>query len=87
VVLELTALAELRPDAHLVVTGEGSLDAQTLHGKAPAGIADAAGSARSRPVGGRHGLRSEGGTEDVAPAGQPRLQYGNVPDRGPLLGP
>lgn len=28
--------------ADLVVTGEGSLDAQTLHGKAPAGVAEAA---------------------------------------------
>ncbi|WP_425303295.1 glycerate kinase, partial [Nocardia wallacei] len=25
--------------ADLIVTGEGSLDAQTLHGKAPAGVA------------------------------------------------
>lgn len=30
------------PGAALVVTGEGSLDAQTLHGKAPAGVAAAA---------------------------------------------
>ncbi|GAA1901742.1 glycerate kinase [Lapillicoccus jejuensis] len=35
------ALAPLGPD-DLVVTGEGSLDAQTLHGKAPAGVAAAA---------------------------------------------
>jgi glycerate kinase len=42
VVLELTAFARLLPDARLVVTGEGSLDAQTLHGKAPAGVAAAA---------------------------------------------
>ncbi|CCH34350.1 glycerate kinase [Saccharothrix espanaensis] len=26
-------------DARLVIAGEGSLDAQTLHGKAPAGVA------------------------------------------------
>jgi glycerate kinase len=30
------------PGADLVVTGEGSLDEQTLHGKAPAGVAAAA---------------------------------------------
>jgi glycerate kinase len=42
VVLELTAFAELLPGADLVVTGEGSLDAQTLQGKAPAGVAAAA---------------------------------------------
>jgi glycerate kinase len=28
-----------------VITGEGRLDAQTLHGKAPAGVADAANAA------------------------------------------
>ena len=42
VVQELTGLAEAVAGADLVVTGEGSLDAQTLHGKAPAGVADAA---------------------------------------------
>jgi glycerate 2-kinase len=31
--------------ARLVVTGEGSLDRQTLHGKAPAGVAAAAATA------------------------------------------
>ncbi len=35
------ALAGLGPD-DLVITGEGSLDEQTLHGKAPAGVAAAA---------------------------------------------
>ena len=35
--------------ADLVVTGEGSLDRQTLHGKAPAGVAEAA-RAAGRPV-------------------------------------
>jgi glycerate 2-kinase len=29
-------------DARLVITGEGSLDAQSLHGKAPVGVARAA---------------------------------------------
>ncbi|MCV2487742.1 glycerate kinase [Geodermatophilus sp. YIM 151500] len=42
VVLDLTTFADLLPGAVLVVTGEGSLDAQTLHGKAPAGVAAAA---------------------------------------------
>jgi glycerate 2-kinase len=40
--LELTGFHERLPGARLVVTGEGSLDAQTLHGKAPAGVAAAA---------------------------------------------
>jgi glycerate kinase len=42
------ALAQLTSD-DLVVTGEGSLDEQTLHGKAPAGVAAAA-AARGIPV-------------------------------------
>lgn len=42
------ALKQLTPD-DLVVTGEGSLDEQTLHGKAPAGVAAAA-AARGIPV-------------------------------------
>jgi glycerate kinase len=42
VVLELTGFAERLTGAALVVTGEGALDAQTLHGKAPAGVAAAA---------------------------------------------
>lgn len=41
-VLELTGLPALLPGAELVITGEGSLDAQTLRGKAPAGVAAAA---------------------------------------------
>jgi glycerate kinase len=42
VVLALTDFAVHVALADLVVTGEGSLDAQTLHGKAPAGVAAAA---------------------------------------------
>ncbi|MCE0765462.1 glycerate kinase [Pseudonocardia kujensis] len=42
VVLELVGFAEHLAGAGLVVTGEGALDAQTLHGKAPAGVAAAA---------------------------------------------
>jgi glycerate kinase len=38
-VFELTGLADAVSTADLVVTGEGSLDAQTLHGKAPAAVA------------------------------------------------
>lgn len=41
-VQQLTGLQEHVARADLVVTGEGSLDAQTLHGKAPAGVAVAA---------------------------------------------
>ncbi len=45
VVAELTGLEQAVAAADLVVTGEGSLDAQTLHGKAPMAVAAAAGRA------------------------------------------
>jgi glycerate kinase len=41
-VLDLVGFREALPGARLVICGEGSLDAQTLHGKAPAGVAAAA---------------------------------------------
>ena len=41
-VLELVGFADRLAGADLVVTGEGALDEQTLHGKAPAGVAAAA---------------------------------------------
>lgn len=41
-VLELVGFPAALRDADLVVTGEGCLDRQTLHGKAPAGVAGAA---------------------------------------------
>jgi len=47
VVFELTRFEEALADATLVVTGEGSLDEQTLHGKAPARVAELA---RSRGI-------------------------------------
>ncbi len=45
VVQELTGLVKALVGADLVVTGEGSLDRQTLSGKAPVGVAAAAGAA------------------------------------------
>jgi glycerate kinase len=44
-VLELAGFADTLRGADLVVTGEGCLDEQTLHGKAPAGVAAAAAAA------------------------------------------
>jgi glycerate kinase len=41
-VLDLVRFADHLPGARLVITGEGSLDEQTLNGKAPAGVAAAA---------------------------------------------
>jgi glycerate kinase len=48
-VLDLVGFHERLAAADLVITGEGSLDEQTLHGKAPAGVAAAA-AARAVPV-------------------------------------
>lgn len=42
VVLDLTGFAEQVAGATLVITGEGSLDTQSLHGKTPVGVAQAA---------------------------------------------
>jgi glycerate kinase len=42
VVMEVTSLAQRLPGAAVVVTGEGSLDHQSLRGKAPVGVAAAA---------------------------------------------
>lgn len=43
VILDLVGFDALLKSADLVITGEGSLDAQSLHGKAPVGVAAAAG--------------------------------------------
>ena len=45
VVIELTGLADRLDGADLAVTGEGSLDAQSLYGKTPVGVARAAAAA------------------------------------------
>ena len=42
IVLELVGLADLLPEADVVVTGEGSFDAQSLRGKAPYAVLTAA---------------------------------------------
>lgn len=48
-VLDLVGFHEQLAGVDLVITGEGALDEQTLHGKAPAGVAHAA-TARGIPV-------------------------------------
>jgi len=47
--LEMLSFGEQLDGARLVITGEGSLDAQSLHGKAPVGVARAA-AAHDPPV-------------------------------------
>ncbi|MBX7555276.1 glycerate kinase [Streptomyces sp. tea 10] len=49
VMLDVLGFAPALERASLVITGEGSLDEQTLHGKAPAGVASAA-RAAGKPV-------------------------------------
>ncbi len=56
VVLELAGFADLVATADLVITGEGSLDAQTLTGKTPVGVARAASGRPCVAVCGRLGL-------------------------------
>ena len=48
-VLDLVGFHDRLDGVDLVITGEGALDEQTLHGKAPAGVAAAA-AARGIPV-------------------------------------
>ncbi|HEX6344356.1 glycerate kinase [Umezawaea sp.] len=74
VVLDLIGFADALPGARLVITGEGSLDAQTRHGKAPAGVAAASGGVPVVAVAGRCtvdpaeiGLRSAYALLDVEP--------------------
>lgn len=67
VMLDVLGFAPALERAGLVITGEGSLDQQTLHGKAPAGVAAAARARRKRVVAvcGRLALRPA----DLAAAG------------------
>jgi glycerate kinase len=41
-VLEMIGFEQAIENADMIVTGEGSIDSQTLHGKAPAGVLHAA---------------------------------------------
>jgi glycerate kinase len=66
-VFELTGLADAVSTADLVVTGEGSLDAQTLNGKAPAAVAS---------------LARDKGVPAVAVAGQVLLSPGELTAAG-----
>ncbi|MDH6624616.1 glycerate kinase [Streptomyces sp. LBL] len=61
VMLDVLGFAAALEDATLVITGEGSLDEQTLHGKAPAGVAAASRAANKEVIAvcGRLALRPE----------------------------
>ncbi|HEX4702299.1 MAG TPA: glycerate kinase [Pseudonocardiaceae bacterium] len=65
--LDLIGFATHLPGAALVITGEGSLDEQSLHGKAPIGVVDAAGRA---------------GVPAIAVAGRSQLNHDAVAKAG-----
>ncbi len=92
VMLDVLGFAAALEPAELVITGEGSLDEQTLHGKAPAGVAAAARAAGKEVVAvcgrlklppealGRAGIRRAYPLTDV----EPDIAV-CVSDAGPLL--
>ena len=92
VLLERLDFARLIEGARLVITGEGSLDAQTLRGKAPAGVARAAAAAGVPVVAiagvatlSEHDLRRSGISAAYSLTGiQPDLRR-CMTDPGPLL--
>ena len=67
--LDLLSFPAKLDDASLVITGEGALDLQTLHGKAPAGVAQATAALSA-------------GTPVIAVAGQNSLTPSQLSDAG-----
>ncbi|WP_327320955.1 glycerate kinase [Streptomyces sp. NBC_01235] len=92
VMLDVLGFAPALERAELVITGEGSLDQQTLHGKAPAGVAAAARAAGKEVVAvcgrlalqpaelGRAGIRRAYPLTDVEPD-----MATCISDAGPIL--
>ncbi|MFF9484936.1 glycerate kinase [Streptomyces sp. NPDC014676] len=92
VMLEVLGFAPALERADLVITGEGSLDRQTLHGKAPAGVAAAARAAGKEVVAvcgrlalppevlGRAGIRRAYALTDLEPD-----VAACIADAGPIL--
>ncbi|MGC5341592.1 glycerate kinase [Streptomyces sp. DT171] len=92
VMLDVLGFAQALDRATLVITGEGSLDGQTLHGKAPAGVAAAARAAGLEVVAvcgrlalapevlGRAGIRRVYALTDLEPDEAVRMA-----EAGPLL--
>lgn len=91
VVLDLVRFDDAVRGAGLVVTGEGAFDAQTLHGKAPAGVAATAGAAGVPVVvvAGRSELSREdwqqAGFADVYPLTELADEAHSLRRPGPLL--
>ncbi|MEU9443156.1 glycerate kinase [Streptomyces sp. NPDC048304] len=92
VMLDVLGFAPALERASLVITGEGSLDEQTLHGKAPAGVAAAARSAGKTVVAvcGRLALSPEAlrgaGIEQAYPLTSVEPDVAKcIADAGPIL--
>ncbi len=92
VMLDVLGFASALERATLVITGEGSLDEQTLHGKAPAGVAAAARAAGKEVVAvcGRLALAPEAlgraGIRRVYPLTDVEPDVGRcIADAGPIL--
>ncbi|MDT9691413.1 glycerate kinase [Streptomyces sp. P9(2023)] len=90
--LDVLGFAPALDRATLVITGEGSLDEQTLHGKAPAGVAAAARAAGKRVVAvcGRLALTPEALTAAGIARAYPLSALEpdpakSIPNAGPLL--
>ncbi|HEX6521649.1 MAG TPA: glycerate kinase [Streptosporangiaceae bacterium] len=73
--LDLVSFPAVLDGAALVITGEGTLDAQTLHGKAPAGVAKATAAAEK-------GEGAPGGIPVIAVTGQNALTADQVREVG-----
>ncbi|MBV9452003.1 MAG: glycerate kinase [Streptosporangiaceae bacterium] len=73
--LDLVSFPAVLDGATLVITGEGTLDAQTLHGKAPAGVARATAAAVK-------GEGETGGIPVIAVTGQNALTADQVREAG-----
>jgi glycerate kinase len=91
-VLDLVRFGDRLAGASLVITGEGSLDAQTLSGKAPAGVAAAATAADipvvavcGRRALDRDQLRAAGVRQAYALTDIEPDVYRCIADAGPLL--
>jgi glycerate 2-kinase len=76
--LDLLSFHDHLSGARLVVTGEGALDEQTLHGKAPAGVARAAAAAAAAGAAGAAGTAGAGGAAGAAAPDLPVVAVAGV---------
>ncbi len=87
--LDMISFTERLAGARLVITGEGSLDAQTLRGKAPVGVARAVAAARAAacPDAGAAADRGVPAGEGAAADAGVSAGAGDAAERGAAAGP